>query len=146
MVYVSVCLSVTVLSPAKNGWTDREAVWVVDSDRPKDPSVRWGPDPPCEGAILRAKGTAHCKVSAMSCAKTADPINLLFGLWTRTGPRKHAFDGVHIGANWQIRLNHPCAAAMRHFCWKTLTPCSKLMCLNLGVHCAVLLQERFSCS
>ena len=27
--------------------------------------------------------------------------------------------GVHIGATWRIRLNHPCAAAMR--------PCMKLL-------------------
>ena len=36
-----------------------------------------GRGPPCEGAILRGKGAAHCKVwghSAMSCAKMAEPI------------------------------------------------------------------------
>jgi len=30
---------------------------------------------------------------------------------------------VHIGATLQIRLNSPCAAAMRHFCQITLTSC-----------------------
>jgi len=36
------------------------------------------------------------------------------------------FDGglwVHIGAIWRIRLNRPCAAAMRHFCHITWTAC-----------------------
>ena len=60
---------------------------------------------------------------------------MLFGLWTRMGPRKHVFDGVHIGAIWQIRLNHPRAAVMRYFCQITLTTCSKLLWLDLDVQC-----------
>ena len=34
----------------KNSWTDRDAICSVDSGRPKEPYIRWGPDPPCEGA------------------------------------------------------------------------------------------------
>ena len=34
--------------------------------------------------------------------------------------------GVHIGANWRIRLNRPCVAAMRPFCQITLTTCYSL--------------------
>jgi len=30
---------------------------------------------------------------------------------------------VHIGATWRMRLNRPCAAAMRSFCQITLTTC-----------------------
>ena len=44
--------------------------------------------------------------------KTAELIDLPFGLWTRVGRRKHKFKG-HIGATWRIRLNCPSAAAMR---------------------------------
>jgi len=59
----------------------------------------------------------------VSCAKTAEPINLPFGFWTLVGPRKHKFDHIrqvapvcpHIGDSWQIRLNHPCAAAMQPY-------------------------------
>ena len=29
----------------------------------------------------------------MSCTETAEPIDLLFGLWIRTGPRNHVLDG-----------------------------------------------------
>jgi len=29
---------------------------------------------------------------AVSCAKTAEPIEMLFGMWTRLGPRKHVLD------------------------------------------------------
>jgi len=31
--------------------------------------------------------------------------------------------GMHIGVTWRIRLNRPCAAAMRPFCQITLTTC-----------------------
>jgi len=30
----------------------------------------------------------------------AEPIGMSFGRWTQVGPRKRAFDGVHIGATW----------------------------------------------
>jgi len=36
----------------KNGWTDRDADWRVDSGGPKEPIIRWGSDPQEEGAIL----------------------------------------------------------------------------------------------
>ena len=32
----------------------------------------------------------------MSCAKTAEPIKMPFGLWTRVSLRKHALDGAQI--------------------------------------------------
>jgi len=100
----------------------------------------------------------------MSPAKTAEPIEMPFGMWTRVGPRNHvldglqvrtcewqfcgrkwagtgharahpicskqlsrgqiqygadadwdALDGMHVGAIWQIRLNRPCATAMRSY-------------------------------
>jgi len=53
--------------------------------------------------------------TAVSCAKMAEPIDMLFGLWTRVGAGKHVLGGVHIGATWRIQLNRPCAAAMRLF-------------------------------
>jgi len=50
------------------------------------------------------------------CAKTAEPIVMPFGMWTRgVGPKKHVVDGVHIDATWRIQLNHPYAAAMRAY-------------------------------
>jgi len=38
----------------------------------------------------------------VSPAKTAEPMEMLFGLWTRLGPRKHALDG---GAHWRNLAN-----------------------------------------
>jgi len=52
-----------------------------------------------EGAILRGEGAAHCEVwgdFVVTCAKTAEPIVMPFGLWARTGPRNHELDGVQI--------------------------------------------------
>jgi len=70
------------------------------------------------GNFEGGKGAARCKVyglCVMSCAEMAEPM--LFGMWTDSvGPRKHVLDGMHIGATWRMRLNRPCAAAMRPFC------------------------------
>ena len=57
------------------------------------------PIPQGEGAILGENVAAHCKVmghSTVSCAKTAEPIDMSF--WTKTwvGPRNHVLDGVQI--------------------------------------------------
>jgi len=32
-------------------------------------------------------------VTAMSCAKIAEPIEMLFGSWSRVGPGNHVLDG-----------------------------------------------------
>ena len=63
---------------------------------------------------------AHCKVqgpSAVSCAKTAEPIEMPFGVWTRMCPRKHVLDSITLtlGATGRIRLNHPCVAEIQPF-------------------------------
>jgi len=57
---------------------------------PKNDVLDGGADPPLEGAILGQRG-AHCKVSAVSCAKTAESSHLPFGLWTLVHRRKHKF-------------------------------------------------------
>ena len=41
--------------PCKNGWTNRDSVWVEDSGGLREPCVRWEPDPPWEVAFLRGK-------------------------------------------------------------------------------------------
>jgi len=47
------------------------------------------------------------------CVKTAEPIEMPFGVWTRVSPKKDYYVAVHICASWRIRLNHSCAEAMR---------------------------------
>jgi len=53
--------------------------------------VRWGTRSPMEGAIFRGTA-AHCKVmghSMVSCAKTAEPIDMPFWMKTWVGQRNH---------------------------------------------------------
>jgi len=63
-------------------------------------------------------------LSAVTCAKTAEPIDVPFGLWTRIGRKKYKFNrirqvalcarmGWHSDTTWRIRLNSPSAAAMQ---------------------------------
>ena len=52
-------------------------------------------------------------VTAVSLAKTAEPIEMPFGIWTRVSPRNHVLGGVHTSATCRIPLKRPCAAAMR---------------------------------
>jgi len=71
----------------------------------------------CLTIVTRSVGrSVHRSVTVVSPTKTAEPIEMPFGLWTRMGPRKHVLHGVAIGATWRIRLNRACAAAMRPFC------------------------------
>jgi len=51
--------------------------------------------PMCTSSIVFA-GWRQCapRHSTVSCAKTAEPIDLSFGLWTRMGRRKHKFNRI----------------------------------------------------
>jgi len=54
----------------------------------------------------------HCKVGTLchERCKTAERIEMSFGIWFQVGPRKH---GVYTGATWWIPLNRPSGAAMQ---------------------------------
>ena len=74
LVGLSVCHS---SEPCKDGLTDQDTIWLRTQGRGKESCIRWGPDVPQEEAT-------HCKVqghSAVSCAKTAEPTEMLFGYW-----------------------------------------------------------------
>ena len=64
-------------------WTQRDYVWFMSSDGLKEPCIRWCPDPPWEGAILRVEGRpiVNYRDTAVSYAKMAKPIEMPFGLW-----------------------------------------------------------------
>jgi len=93
-------------SALQNGWTDLGAIWVVDSDGPKEPRIRLGSRSlVCKGQFLVGKGTAHCKVYwpwAVRRAETAELIKMPFRICTRVGPRKHVLDR---GAQWHHLAN-----------------------------------------
>jgi len=84
-----VCRSVCHASePCKNGWTDRDAVWVMDSGGPKETRIRWGPDPHAKGQL---SGERTCLGMLEDTLPWAVQIwlNQQFGLWTGMGRRKH---------------------------------------------------------
>ena len=70
--------------------------------------------------------TEHTNVkhTVASPAKTAEPIEVPFGMWTRVGPRNHILDN---GAHWRYLANtiEP-SVAMRPFCQITLITCYAL--------------------
>jgi len=91
----SVCWSVcvTLLSPANTAEPIMMPLALWAWMGPRNHVLHGGSKFPMGRAIL-GKRDAQCKVSAMSCAKMAEPIDLLFGLWTRVGRRKHKFNHI----------------------------------------------------
>jgi len=60
-------------------------------------------DPHGKGVVLRQEGATHCKVygrSAVSCAKTAEPIEMPFGSLARMGPKNHVL-GEYPDPPWE---------------------------------------------
>jgi len=71
----------------------RDAIWDVESGGAKEACIRLGSrSPMCRDPLQ----------SAMSCAKTAEPIKMPYGMWTPVGPRNHALDD---GAHWHHLAN-----------------------------------------
>ena len=81
----------------------------------------------------------------MICAKVAEAVEMLFGVWTHMGPRKHLLDGVYIGATWRIRLNHPCEVAMQPFCQITLTTCYLVDMFVFDLVAVILMSRLVDC-
>jgi len=55
----------------------------------------WAPITPCQGAIFRGKdmpGMPHN--TPPGAVQVAEPIDLLFELWTRVGQKKHRFSHI----------------------------------------------------
>ena len=76
---------------------------------PRDHVLDGETDTPREGTIC-GEMSAHCKVrrlSAVSCAKTAVPIDMQFGKLSRVGPWNHVLHGMHTGATWLIFTTEP---------------------------------------
>jgi len=96
----SICWFVTLVSPAKTV----ESIDMMFGVRTRvDPGNHVldgakGPDPHGKGQFWGIEA-AHSKVQghcAVTCAKTAEPIVMSFGLWAQNGPRNHELDRVQI--------------------------------------------------
>jgi len=77
---------------------------------------------PCKVAFCTGKGVQK-GLSAISCAKTAEPIEMSFGIWTHVGARKHVLHGA---AHW-LNLANTSKLSMcggdAALCQITLTTC-----------------------
>ena len=72
------------------------ALWVRMA--PKNHKLDGSPSPMRRGKFLGENGRPIVKYrdtlwSSVNCAKTAEPIGMPFGLWTRMGRRNHVLDG-----------------------------------------------------
>jgi len=80
-------------------------------------------------------------VTIVSPAIKFELIEMLFGMWTWVGPRKHIFHGVPC-TTWRIRLNHPCAAAM----WPYVKLLWSLVWMSCALYQFVLEDFFFRCA
>ena len=96
----SVGLSVTLVSPAKTAQPIDMPLWLRTRMCPRNHILDGIQIFPYEGAIFREKDMPdHAqRHSSVSCARTAEPIEMPFGLWTTVGPGKHVLGEVHTGA------------------------------------------------
>ena len=99
MVCPSVCLSVTLVSPAKTAEPIEMPfglrTWVI----PRDHVLDGGSDPPMgRGKLLGENGRPVVKYrdTTVVCGKTAEPIEIPLALWVRMAPKNHKLDGVPI--------------------------------------------------
>jgi len=79
----SVSLSVTLVSPAKTAESIEMPFGLWTRVGPRNHVLDGIPDPPMGSGNFEGKGASHCKIwehSAVSCAKTAEPIEVRFGL------------------------------------------------------------------
>jgi len=83
MVCRSICWSVCHTSePCKNGWTDLDAVWVEDLGGPREPCIRWGPDPHGKEQFLGGKGRPIVKYrDTMRSSVQKRPLNRSRCIW-----------------------------------------------------------------
>jgi len=93
----SVCLSVTVVSPAKAAEPIEMPFGLRTPVGPRN-CVRPGSTSP-HGRGNFGGGASHCQVSghsAVNCAIMAESSEMSFGLWAWMGPRNYVLDGVPI--------------------------------------------------
>jgi len=126
--------------PSKSGWTDRDAVWDDDSGGPKQPRIGWGSSSPhvkgqlwgrkraCPGHAQTLPAVDIHKVTQQGAA--LEECSWKFGVLYR----------VHIGATWRLRLNRPCASAMRPDAKLTLTAVLVQLCTNLMLTAHIIQQ------
>jgi len=59
----------------------------------------------------------------VSCAETAEPIEMPFGVWTRMRPRKHVLNGVERWRHLTNTIQPSMCGGDAAFCQITLSTC-----------------------
>jgi len=69
---------------------------------PRNYALDGGPGPHAKGVILKWKGPDQCKVQGLcvTYAKTAKPIEMPYGVWTKWAKRRTCCVRAHIAATW----------------------------------------------
>ena len=90
-----VCRSVTLVIRAETAAPIEMPFRLRTQVGPGNHVLDGGPCPPWEGAILWREGHPIVKYrnTAVPCRKTAEPIEMPFGLWAWMGRRNHVLDG-----------------------------------------------------
>jgi len=113
----------------RNGWTDGFVIWVVDSGGPKEAQVNRIRQVAlmCTISIIFASWHQCTQQRfAVSCAKTAEPIDLPFGFWIQVDGRKHKFSGANVPRwegtlappaeyDWTVHLRQRCGLMSNYF-------------------------------
>ena len=69
-------------------------------------------------------------VTAACCAKMADPIQMLFGIWTLVGPWKHALDRGGHRRHLANTVKPSVCGGDAACCQITLTACLFCVCIS----------------
>jgi len=78
----------------------------------------------------------HSLLSAVSCAKTTEPIEMSFVMWPQMGSRKHLLDG---GAHWCNMSNTIELSVSNYFdsllvLYYYFSVCGSVLCIKPAVH------------
>jgi len=104
----------------------------------REPCVRWGPDPPhWKGQFWEKKSRRVYGLSAVSCARTAEPIDLPFGLWTPVDRRRRKLNHIRQVTpmcpqyHWTVHVRRRCGLLSNYF--ESLLKVRKKMLLKWSV-------------
>ena len=95
-VSLSVCRSVTLVSPAKTAEPIEMPFGLRTRVGPGNHVLDGGSKSPMGRGNFEGEGASHCEVyghSEVPWAKTAESIKMPFGFWARMGRRNHVLDG-----------------------------------------------------
>ena len=111
--------------PCKNGWTDRDAVWDLDSGGPKEACIRWG-------ANLAPPSVHHWTAYVRRrCDLLSNYFDDLYWLVTEARVCEHLAEGRYLIANTWPRVESP--ARPNDYCTTSPVPSQPVHLLRLHI-------------